>query len=116
MFIIIIGALFLTACGGPIWGPSLTPEQQAAMERQQAKEEAKEQAARAQEIIARYQPMCTQLGFKTGTPAFARCVLHLYQNDQAAQTNRRAAAAAILGARRTTECNQFGSSITCNTW
>lgn len=117
-FIIIIGILFLTGCAQPfdsklLWS-SVTPEEQAINDRQAAEVKAKAEEARIQDVISRHRPMCTQLGFKEGTPDFGNCVLRLNENEEnlAAQdkASRRAAP------NTTTNCYSSGNSINCSSY
>lgn len=96
------------------------------MEKQAAEAKEKAEEARIQDVISKHRPMCTQLGFKEGTPDFGNCVLRLNENEEnmAAQdkASRRAAGAAAAAAIQksfqpkpttTTNCYSYANSINC---
>ena len=105
LWITIIVLNLLTGCGiqSKLWMPPPTPEESAAIEKQateerriRAEELAKEQRARAEEALDRYRPMCTQFGFKEGTPDFGNCILRLYANDEANAATRSSGGTVII--------------------
>jgi len=88
---VVIFCLFLVGCANePMWwGPPLTPEETAAIEKEQAEAKVREEQERTRAIIVRYTPFCNELGFKSETPAFSDCILRLHQQDEYIAAQRR---------------------------
>lgn len=114
--LVLVGMLFLTGCNivppDKFWGTPLTAEELATIDKQNAEAQAKAEAERTQNIISKYRPMCSQLGFKEGTPDFANCVLKLYSNDESNKATRHSGG----GGSTYTHCSQYGDSVNCTSF
>jgi hypothetical protein len=111
---IILLTILLTGCANSmVWGPPITDEERASMEKEAAETEIRYQQEKARAIMAKYSPFCSELGFKNETPAFVDCVLKLYQQDKSIAAERRNAAVRGGGI---TNCNRIGNSINCVTY
>lgn len=96
-----------------LWGPPLTTEERIALEKEAAEADARYRQEQARAAMVKYAPFCSELGFKSETPAFVDCVLRLHQQDKSIAAERRNAAIRGGGI---TNCNRIGSSINCVTY